>query len=701
MAVLRLPLDALHRVLTFTPPAALLATSTACRALHDVVMEDDLWQALYLRVPSHTRPYCGGSWQALCRTFGLAGRHGALRPLVALDEAGGRWVLQAGADAVLRDLREEVSVTCFIPLGIGMEENAAMALAFQLMGCTAGCRLAMDPAEVRSLAAGLYMWTRWDALSAEGGPPLAHVCLLAVGVRLPCPQLHLTQGLLHLALRVSSCAVVCMEAANHYAALECLDVLLTPLLSPAASPACNLVLALADPAAMPAVGEECPEALLAPLLARTRLLEASTLAMWAVNHFDAVTAIRAAPASGCSCGDTHCHGLVADAVMEHLRPVLRPFRPGWLAELALGVAVTGPLYHAVVAGEVRHAATGDTQPPSVDYWAEHLGSVLLEPSLHSSAAAYMNAMEFDLCHGDPSNHLRVRSSSTSSSSSSPSPAPLPSARATLAIPLDVGELMRSHDHFLLTALQRFACECDRLGAVHPQLTSPAALKAELAERFRELWRRNLEVSRQYCEEVFETCFSPLELRYSGLLVDLPPGDAPAGPAAPDGPAPAAAPPRGCAADTLPPSPLWDTKALKRFYACFLDIAEEYCMKAKGPRKYEVLAHKGNALLGRVQRAFRAAPEARLRPEDVAQACECLMQEVQRMAADGIQRQDHMRAEQQRMASLHGKHLGLRMEVQRLQRLLDFHTRAADAALRTQQQRQHKMERLGFTNPLPR
>lgn len=41
----------------------------------------------------------------------------------------------------------------------------------------------------------------------------------------------------------------------------------------------------------------------------------------------------------------------------------------------------------------------------------------------------------------------------------------------------------------------------------------------------------------------------------------------------------------------------------------------------------------------------------------------------------------MRAEQQRMASLHGKHLGLRMEVQRLQRLLDFHTRAADAALR--------------------
>lgn len=30
--------------------------------------------------------------------------------------------------------------------------------------------------------------------------------------------------------------------------------------------------------------------------------------------------------------------------------------------------------------------------------------------------------------------------------------------------------------------------------------------------------------------------------------------------------------------------------------------------------------QGNALLGRVQRAFRAAPEARLRPEDVAQAC---------------------------------------------------------------------------------
>eukprot|EP00668_Euglena_longa_P013866 GGOE01017816.1.p1 GENE.GGOE01017816.1~~GGOE01017816.1.p1 ORF type:complete len:245 (+),score=73.75 GGOE01017816.1:91-735(+) len=143
--------------------------------------------------------------------------------------------------------------------------------------------------------------------------------------------------------------------------------------------------------------------------------------------------------------------------------------------------------------------------------------------------------------------------------------------------------------------------------------------------------------------------------------------------------------------------LWDAKALKRFYSCFLDIAEEYCMKAKGPRKYEVLVHKGTALLGRVQKAFQVPPEARLHHEDVAQACECLVQEVQRMAADGIQRQDDMRAEQQRTALLRGKHLALRMEVQRLQRLLDFHALNEEHALRAAEERMMKMERLSFAD----
>lgn len=664
----RIPLDALLRILVFLPLPELAAVAQTDRSLAAAVDADDVWHRLCELRKLHARPSCVGTWRDLLRCFGPAG-HGHLTPLVTYNDDIGQWVAHPEASPLLDTLRSTFPVTCFLPVASSV---AALRLALDLMGGLMDCVCDVSTDFLHQQPPGLYLWSR-PGFGNKG----AHVVLLALGVQLPGAHLHVPQSLLHIALRLCSCAVVCFPDSDRYAALECLDVLLPPLLSPApaatsaSSP--NLVLAsVADIAPeRPIVEEVDPADLLMLLVAPTQLTELSTLALWVVNFFDTIKALRFSSAPGCDCAVEHCGAATQAAVVQTLAPLTKPFVPVWMADHFTALSVTGSVFSTIVGSEVDLLAMIGVAAESSDLRAELFGRRMLDPAIQSSLAAYHSALDFDLQNSAAPGAFRpppTASSSATTDGTTP---------AMVKVPLDVDQLVRSHDHFSLTALRRFACECDRLGGVHPALLNPIALKAQLSNHFRRVWRSNLEVSRLYCAAVFDACFHTFAQRYV------------ASESAADSPSST-----GQAASEA----LRDNKALKRFYAVFRDIVEEYCMKALGPRKYETLLTKGTGLLAQVGAMFRAYPRGRLLSEDVAQACASLIQELQDLASRGIHRHDHVRAEQQRIAAQHSKHMGLTAEVARLRRLLARHEQEEDAAYRWCWERLVKMQHLGFSDP---
>ena len=117
------------------------------------------------------------------------------------------------------------------------------------------------------------------------------------------------------------------------------------------------------------------------------------------------------------------------------------------------------------------------------------------------------------------------------------------------------------------------------------LTNTTSLKVDLSNAFRQIWRDNLQLSKVYCEDVFDDCFRGFEAKYSAAFAAMSPSAdrSPAGGTESDaelvGTA-TAGPPDG------------RTRAmLRRFYSGFHDIIEEYCMKARGPRQYSALLEK--------------------------------------------------------------------------------------------------------------
>ena len=270
--------------------------------------------------------------------------------------------------------------------------------------------------------------------------------------------------------------------------------------------------------------------------------------------------------------------------------------PGWINPLS-----TFPLSPLVTSQIVAACATG----AAASMWTtEQTMASSFAPLVERAAAFYCSAMTTemeDCCK------------------------PLLEGKTQMQHPIEAAELADLHDHFFFAALRSCAMQLgDICGTdVAAGVTLLESLKQLLTSTFRQMWRKNLDVSRDYCTCVFHEVFAPVRTRFIN-------GDG-----------------------------FHEKKGLKRWYAAVCDKFSEYQLKAKGPRKFDVLWDLITLeVIPEVQQWSMDRPtHAYFRPSDVTQACLCLRQYTEELLTGFRRSQDEQLSQRQRSSAVYTSYVG--------------------------------------------
>eukprot|EP01061_Rhynchopus_euleeides_P033063 TRINITY_DN5519_c0_g1_i3.p1 TRINITY_DN5519_c0_g1~~TRINITY_DN5519_c0_g1_i3.p1 ORF type:complete len:862 (+),score=366.48 TRINITY_DN5519_c0_g1_i3:50-2587(+) len=224
--------------------------------------------------------------------------------------------------------------------------------------------------------------------------------------------------------------------------------------------------------------------------------------------------------------------------------------------------------------------------------------------------------------------------------------------ADVAAPLWAIEIIQYHEQHFFTACRRLMMSAAEAGVAAPLAVRHfEVLKNKISEQFLTAWCVNQRRSKEFCKATFSMVFKVFADKYLA-------------PEEQDAPAPA-----GEEAGEVDQKTA--TKVLKRFYQTFMDLLDEYEIKAIGTRRGDVMLSQTKDLLQRIQDSAANSSSATpshpiralggMRLSDLSLAVSDINAEVMRRVQGLTKEMETSRNELQKTCALYTKLLGMQFK----------------------------------------
>ena len=316
-----------------------------------------------------------------------------------------------------------------------------------------------------------------------------------------------------------------------------------------------------------------------------------------------------------------------------------PIRPGAMWHSMACLTTTLPQYLAAVTGCVdamnEVASDGDSRIFAMKHaltsqaLGEHLAGGILEAEVDVLRDFYMDAMLVELDNAPKEVDAMAHLGQTSE------------PPANVSAPLWASSLIQHHEQHFFSTCRRLMLRTAEAGVDTPiAMKYFESLKNKISDRFLTAWCVNQKRSKTFCKATFELCFQSLSDKYlsdsTTVAID---------------------------ADSEKGN---KSASLKKFHQTFMDLLDEYEIKAIGTRRGDVMLTQTKDLLQRIQDKAAStgndsAPLAAfggMRLSDLSLAVADINSEVTKRVLNVTSEMEISRSELQKTCALYTKLLGM-------------------------------------------